>query len=178
MRIGLFTRNKDAAAKKRMRCRRKFLYYFPGGFTGQKYFDWERGYKWNAHLAWKEKLNEQEFKRLLKQKDFSEIVKRAVALESKTNLLFSFEKMALRDAVKTTASAKLFSEGLYDHIYGKKNKKERFENFRDMLGTLPVKQTRVLTWPLINCFWFYSRSFRTYIFKTGCYPDRCIKIRV
>ena len=62
--------------------------------------EWERGYKWNAHMAWKEKLNEQEFIKLLRKKEYDEIVKRAVGLEAKTNLLFSFEKMSLRDAVK------------------------------------------------------------------------------
>jgi hypothetical protein len=35
-----------------------------------------------------------------------------VAIESRTNLLFSFEKMALRDAVRTGAGARLFAEGL------------------------------------------------------------------
>ena len=156
MKIKLFTRKKDSPSKKRIKCRRKFLYYFPGGFTGSKYIDWERGYKWNAHMAWKEKLNEQEFIKLLRKKEYAEIVKRAVGLEAKTNLLFSFEKMALRDAVKTNESAKLFSEGLFDYIYGKQSKKQCFENFRDMLSKLPVKQTRVLTWPLLTVFAFIA----------------------
>jgi len=156
MKVKLFNRKNDSVSKKRIKCRRKFLYYFPGGFTGSKYIDWERGYKWNAHMDWKEKLNEQEFTKLLRKKEYAEIVKRAVRLESKTNLLFSFEKMALRDAVKTNESAKLFSEGLFDYIYGKQSKKERFENFRDMLSRLPVKQTRVLTWPLLTVFGFIA----------------------
>lgn len=156
MTVKLFNRKKDSNSKKRIKCRRKFLYYFPGGFTGSKYFDWERGYKWNAHLAWEEKLNEQAFTKMLQKKEYAEIVKLAVGLESKTNLLFSFEKMALRDAVKTNVSAKLFSEGLFDYIYGKQSKKERFKNFRDMLSILPVKQTRVLTWPLLTVFGFIA----------------------
>ncbi len=41
----------------------------------------------------------------------------AVRTESKTNLLFSFEKMALRDAVKIAEGAKAFAEGLYNYIY-------------------------------------------------------------
>ena len=81
MKIKLFTRKKDSPSKKRIKCRRKFLYYFPGGFTGAKYIDWERGYKWNAHLDWKEKLNEQEFTKLLRKKEYAEIVKRAVKIK-------------------------------------------------------------------------------------------------
>src|SRR3954470_4293634 len=87
--------------KKRIKCRKKFLHYFPNGFYDKKYIEWERGYKWQAHLKYDELLNEKEFKKLLAEKEFDEIAKRAVNIETKTNLLFSFEKMALRDAVKT-----------------------------------------------------------------------------
>ena len=64
--------------------------------------------------------------------------------------------MALRDAVKTTASAKLFSEGLFDYIYRSKDQQQSFEKFRDMINRLPVKQTRVLTWPLLTVFGFIA----------------------
>lgn len=32
-----------------LRCRRKFLRFFPAGFRDETYIDWERGYKWTAH---------------------------------------------------------------------------------------------------------------------------------
>ena len=101
-----------AVSKQRARCIKKFLYYFPGGFTGKKFMAWERDYKWNAHIAWKGNLYKKEFERLLAEKYFLEIARRSVWLESRTNLLFSFEKMALRDAVKTNGSAQMFAEGL------------------------------------------------------------------
>lgn len=135
---------------------KKFLYFFRKGFTDQKYLDWERNYKWNAHLAWEEQLNEKKFSRLLKAGEYKEIAKRAVNIESKTNLLFSFEKMALRDAVKSEEGAKLFARGLYDYIYGKESLQIRFENFSKALAKLPRKQTRVLTWPLQTVFGFIA----------------------
>ncbi len=141
----------------RRRCIRKFRFYFPGGYRGQKYQDWERNYKWEAHLKWEEKLNKKEFKTLLQKEQYAEIAKRAITIESKTNLLFSFEKMALRDAVKDEASAKLFAKGLYEFLHGTKPVKERFENYRDMLAKLPVKQTRVLTWPVLTVFGFIAQ---------------------
>ena len=144
----------------RRKCLKKFLYYFPGGYQGKKYIAWEREYKWNAHLAWKEKLNQQVFKELLENKNYSEIARRAITLESKTNLLFSFEKMALRDAVKTEAAAKSFSEGLYKFIYGTGIPEKRFERYRDMLASLPVRQTRVLTWPVLTIFGFIADPSR------------------
>jgi len=32
------------------RAKRKFLRTFPDGFRDETYLDWERNYKWNAHL--------------------------------------------------------------------------------------------------------------------------------
>jgi len=137
--------------------RKKFLYYFPKGFADNKYYNWERGYKWEAHLAWERDLNEKEFNKLLEKKIFSEIALRAVRIETKTNLLFSFEKMALRDAIKSAEGAKAFAEGLYNYVYGKKSFKERFENFAEVLDALPRKQTRVKTWPLQTVFGFIAK---------------------
>lgn len=142
--------------RKRKKCISKFLYYFPGGYAGKKYIAWERDYKWNAHLNWNEKLNKKEFSRLLYNGEFTEIAKRAASLESKTNLLFSFEKMALRDGVKTGRAAQLFAEGLYAYVYGEGELQQRFELFRHTLASLPVKQTRVLTWPLQTVFGFIA----------------------
>jgi hypothetical protein len=141
----------------RHKCVRKFQFYFPGGYRGNKYMSWERNYKWEAHVRWEEKLNKNEFKNLLQAGEFIEIAKRAITIESKTNLLFSFEKMALRDAVKEPPSAELFSKGLYDFLHGARPLKERFERYRNMLAKLPVKQTRVLTWPVLTVFGFIAK---------------------
>ena len=145
------------------RCRRKFLRYFPGGFRDETYIDWERGYKWNAHLEWEKRLGEAEFRRLLRAREFDEIAKRAVGLEARTNLLFSFEKMALRDAVKTGNGAEVFSRGLFDFVYGGTNDAKRFEKWIGAIESLPRRQTRVLTWPLVTVFGFIADP-KTHIF--------------
>lgn len=139
------------------RCRRKFLQFFPEGFKDAKYIAWERGYKWEAHEAWEEGLNQPEYERLLRRGKFSEIAAHAIRLESRTNLLFSFEKMALRDAVKSTAGAKLFAGELYSFLYGKRKPAVRFRRWVEAVGRLPRKQTRVLTWPLVTVFGFIAR---------------------
>lgn len=137
--------------------KRKFLKFFPKGFGDQKYYAWERDYKWNAHKKWNELLNRGEYLRLLKQHNYGEIAKRAVNIETKTNLLFSFEKMALRDAVKSPKGAKMFAQGLYEYIYGMGSLKERFEMFSAVLAKLPRRQTRVRTWPLQTVFGFIAK---------------------
>src|SRR6185369_2454465 len=98
-----------------------------------------------------------EFGRLLKRKEYSEIGARAIRIESRTNLLFSFEKMALRDAVKSLAGARLFSDGLYNFLHGSLSVHERFAAWVETIALLPRKQTRVLTWPLVTVFGFIGQ---------------------
>jgi hypothetical protein len=135
-------------------CLKKFLYYFPKGYEGKKYIAWEREYKYEAHLAFQEQLNKEKFNGLIEQKKFEHIADAAVRIESKTNLLFSFEKMALRDAVKAPGGAKKFAEGLYRYIYGEGAVEQRLNEWIKVVGELPRKQTRVLTWPLTTVFGF------------------------
>ena len=143
--------------KRRLACRKHFLHYFPDGFRDETYIDWERGYKWAAHETWQEQLNKNEYQRLLKAGEYAEIAMRAVRIETRTNLLFSFEKMALRDAVRPPAGARAFAEGLFDYVYGRGAIRGRFERFTEALESLPRKQTRVLTWPLHTVFGMIAR---------------------
>lgn len=144
-------------------CRRKFLRFFPKGFQDPKYIDWERGYKRAAYEQWNESLNRAAFRSLLKRRKFSEIAALAVRIESRTNLLFSFEKMALRDGVKSEAGAQSFAEGLYDFLYGAGKPERKFERWCETLAGLPRKQTRVLTWTTATVFGFIAQP-ETHIF--------------
>jgi hypothetical protein len=140
-----------------MRCRRKFLRFFPGGFQDETYIDWERGYKWQAHEQWNEVLDRGKYRALLKNGEVAEIAARAVRIESRTNLLFSFEKMALRDAVKSAAGTRLFAEGLFEFLHGSGGIERKFENWTRTVEALPRKQTRVLTWPLVTVWGFIAQ---------------------
>jgi hypothetical protein len=148
-----------------MRCRRKFLRVFPGGFYGEKYVSWERGYKWESHERWEEALGQTEFRRLLRSGEFAEVASRAVRVEqqSQHSMIFSFEKMALRDAVKSKEGARAFAEGLYDFLHGRGSLESRFERWCETIAALPRKQTRVLTWPLVTVFGFLAQP-ETHIF--------------
>lgn len=139
------------------RCRRKFLRFFPGGFRDETYVDWERSYKWAAHEQWNKVLNQSTHRALIKSEEFAEIALRAVRIESRTNLLFSFEKMALRDAVKSREGARSFAQGLYDFLYGGGDTMSRLERWCEVVASLPRKQTRVLTWPLVTVFGFIAQ---------------------
>lgn len=148
-----------------LKCRKKFLKFFPEGFHDETYIDWERDYKWDAHERWVATLSHVEFRGLLKSGDYQEAARRAVNLESKTNLLFSFEKMALRDAVKSVAGSRAFTEGLYEWIYGTGDDRKKFDRWCDVVASLPRKQTRVLTWPLVTVFGFLALPEKHFFLK-------------
>lgn len=147
------------------RARRKFLKVFPGGFRDETYLDWERGYKWDAHRQWQTALGEPAFRRLLEQGRFADIAAAAIRIESRTNLLFSFEKMALRDAVRSSGGAKAFALALYDFLHGPDTMEARFERWVDAVGHLPRRQTRVLTWPLVTVFGFIAQPGKHFFLK-------------
>jgi hypothetical protein len=90
-----------------------------------------------------------------------------VRIESRTNLLFSFEKMALRDAVKSEAGARMFIEGLHDFLYAARpdDPQRRFEQWVKVVGQLPRRQTRVLTWPMVTVFGFIAQPDRHIFLK-------------
>jgi hypothetical protein len=138
-------------------CRRKFLGFFPKGFADETYLAWERDYKEAAHVAWREALGRKDFAALLDEGRHADVAATAVRIESRTNLLFSFEKMALRDAVASDKGARGFAEGLYDWLHGPGTERERFERWIDVVAELPRRQTRVLTWPVLTVFGFVAK---------------------
>ena len=95
-------------------CRRKFLEFFPGGFSDDRYLAWERDYKWDAHQLWMSLVGGKDaFATKLDEGRFEEVAAAAVRIESGRALLFSFEKMALRDAVREGKGARIFGPCLW-----------------------------------------------------------------
>ena len=141
------------------RCRRKFLRQFPGGFRDDTYLEWERDYKVEAHERWSEALGEDEFARLVGAGEFAEVAQRAVRVEQRTrhSMIFSFEKMALRDAVKSTQGAEAFARGLHAFLHGSGPLEDRFEAWVETVASLPRRQTRVLTWPMVSVWGFLAQ---------------------
>ena len=147
------------------RAKRKFLRAFPGGFRDETYIDWERDYKWRAHLRWQDELSEPSLRRRVADRQFEDIARLASSIESRTNLLFSFEKMALRDAVRSSAGAQAFACALFDFLHGPDSLDIRFSSWIAALDGLPRRQTRVLTWPLATVFGFIAQPKQHFFFK-------------
>jgi len=147
-----------ASDRQRVRaCKQRFKEFYPGGFHDEDYVVMERTYKWDAHQRWKRSLGRARLSALLEAGDFEDIATRAVGIESRTNLLFSFEKMAVRDAVKSVSGAEMFANGLFDWLYGRGTEKAKFERWCRVVDDLPRRQTRVATWPVLTVFGFIAR---------------------
>ena len=143
----------------RQRARQQFLHVFPDGFADERYLAWERDYKVDAHRAWQRDIGgKAALRAALDAGRHREIAAAAARIEGPRPLLFSFEKMALRDAVvRSDEGAYAFGEGLYDWLYGPGSEQARFERWADVVRGLPRRQTRVATWPLVTVFGFIAR---------------------
>ena len=158
-------RSRRTLSKDARRAREKFLRFFPGGFGDETYIEWERGYKETAYEKWCSMLRLNTFRSILSAGDYAGIAAHAVSIESRTNLLFSFEKMALRDAVRTPEGARAFACGLFEFLHGKGSEQSRFEQWVDVVSQLPRRQTRVLTWPMVTVFGFMAQPDRHVFLK-------------
>lgn len=144
-------RQRDAA-------RRTFLRVFPDGFSDERYLAWERDYKIDAHRVWLSEIGRKAaFRAALDRGCHRDIAATAVRIEASRALLFSFEKMALRDAVRSPSGARHFAEGLYDWLHGPGGEQARFERWTDVVQSLPRRQTRVNTWPVVTVFGSIAR---------------------
>jgi hypothetical protein len=151
--------------QRRARARQTFLHLFPGGFSDERYLAWERDYKVEAHRLWLQEIGPKNaFRAALDAGQHRELAAAAVRIESSRALLFSFEKMALRDAVvRSEEGAHAFAEGLFDWLHGPGGEQARFERWVEVVQSLPRRQTRVATWPVITVFGSIARP-RVHLF--------------
>jgi len=145
--------------RRRAAARRLFLRMFPGGFADERYLAWERDYKLDAHRLWREEIGgKADLRAALDAGRFREVAAAAARIESSRSLLFSFEKMALRDAiVRSDEGAERFTRGLYDWLYGSGSEAARFDRWAGVVQGLPRRQTRVATWPVVTVFGSIAR---------------------
>jgi hypothetical protein len=147
--------------------KRRFKLIFPGGFHDPTYLEWERGYKWAAHLAWRRELDRSTWARLLAAGAHDEVAHRVASFyaRSKLNMLALYEWMALREALADKAGARLLSAGLYDLVHGPGPFGPRLDRFTDVLDQAPQRQTRLAKWPVATLFPFVARPASHLILK-------------
>ncbi|MCJ8500678.1 DUF3553 domain-containing protein, partial [Desulfatitalea alkaliphila] len=126
--------------------RSDFLKSFPEGFEDPVYLREERDYKVAARDLLLELLNEKAYRELLEGGKFDEIVRRALKVVNKTNLIFPNEKMDLKDGLKTADNMRLFSGRLFDLLYGRSEYLKRFEGFAQCLTEVVAAKWTTMTY--------------------------------
>ena len=101
------------------------------------------------------------FAEFLAAGQYDEVAVEALRIEARTNLLFSFEKMALRDAVRTACGARRSAKG-YAWLHGRGSMQARFDACAKAIAELPRRQARVLTWPVVTVFGFWRNPTATF----------------
>lgn len=129
---------------------RYFLEKFPEGFYGEKYESSERRHKIKAHLLAQELLAKNVMESLLKAEQYEDICQRAMRIVNATNLVFSHEKMALKNGIGTPEAQQAFAENLYSLLHGEDTFEARFKQFvRVMEDQDACKWTTVTYFPFI-----------------------------
>jgi len=147
--------------------KRRFREIFPRGFADPTYLEWERGYKWQAHLAWQEALDRRTWAGLLAAGRHREIAGRVARWygRSHLNMLALYEWMALREALEDPKGATLLAGGLFDLIHGSGGFGDRLERFTALLDDVPQRQTRLAKWPVVTLLPFVAQPRRHLIVK-------------
>lgn len=123
-----------------------FLRTYPEGFYGQAYLDSERNSKVAAHELALNLLGSEQMGALLGQKEYEEICKRSLKVLSATNLVIPSEKMVLKNSLKDSGNMALFSESLFQLLYGKEDMEERFHSFSRTLAAIKVAKWATLSY--------------------------------
>jgi hypothetical protein len=149
------------------RCRHKFELYYPEGFADAAYLVAERAARERAHRAWQHGLGAQDLRHLLAHGAWRAAADTAQRIEARAGLLSRHERMALREALRPVAAARLFAHALYAFLYERGGPRRRFEDWLGALAELRARSagTRVLTWPVATAFGFLGRPDRHLLFK-------------
>jgi hypothetical protein len=127
-----------------------FLNRYPLGFDDQKYFKDERDYKINASGLLHESMSKEILSRLIDQGDYASVYDLTKKMIGKNNLIFRNEKISLFESLKKgVAEQKLFSNALYELLYGDAEIALRFDAFADVLEKLDTCK-----WPIATYFTF------------------------
>jgi len=147
--------------------KRRFREIFPRAFADPTYLEWEREYKWEAHVAWQHALDRGTWAQLLSAGEHREIGARIARWygRSHLNMLALYEWMALREALEDRRGAPLLARGLYDLVHGTGAFGDRLEAFTTALDAVPQRQTRLAKWPVVTLIPFIAQPRRHVIVK-------------
>jgi hypothetical protein len=147
----------------------KFKAYFPEAFNDLVYLadgeNGERSYKVQAHDLWTELLGADQLRTLLAAGDISELTRRAQRVEGRLNLLFTNERIALRNALQDATAAQRFFAALLEVLEAPAPDEGTFTAFVKAVDALPEKGGRICTWPIVTLFPYIAQPDRHMFLK-------------
>ena len=123
-----------------------FLEQYPEGFYGSRFREEERNYKDNAHKLALELLDKSDVTALSKEKAYEQIAARALKVSNATNLIFPYEKMALKDGLREPKAQERFACGLIAMLHDTGEFSARFETFAGILGDIGAGRWTIATY--------------------------------
>ena len=139
---------------------KKFLTKYPGGLSSPSFHEQEQEFKEKAVKKFADLLSRNKLSVLLEEGDYQEVAKRSGQVMSATNLVFHVQSMKFSDALKTTKNQRIFSEALYDILYGEDSEDARFEAYVKELGRIGVGN-----WPVATYFQFLKTKGKSMFMK-------------
>jgi Ca-activated chloride channel family protein len=136
----------------------RFRKEFPQGFSDRRYLDEERDDKCKVHDLFQEQLGVEQIRDLLLRGEIRELVKRALRVLGKANLLAAkFEVAPLKDAMDDETAARSFFEALAELLDATSVNEPVFEKYLAAIFSLPAPRGRVASWPVATVFPFIAR---------------------
>ncbi|MGH7388915.1 MAG: hypothetical protein ACREM3_05585 [Candidatus Rokuibacteriota bacterium] len=154
----------------------EFTRRYPKGFLDAAYIGdrraGERAYKWSAHELWSTTLGTAEARHLVEGGRVDEVVRRALVIEGRLNLLFPTEKAALRDGLRDSKLPLDYFKALYALLDAADVSRDLFNAYIGALERLPSHgKTPINRWPILTLFPFIAEPARFMFLKPGITTD-------
>jgi hypothetical protein len=159
----------------------KFQSHFPAFFDDVRYVgdlkEGERAYKWEAHKLYQSTLGNGQIDDLLASGDVSAARTRLLGVESRVNLLSSFEKVAFRNALQDDSVLRQYLTALRALLNEERLTKETFEKYLAAVYDLPkTGQTDPVKWPVATLIPFLADPSRFMFLKPQATKDFASRI--
>jgi hypothetical protein len=93
---------------------------------------------------------------LIREQNVDALVDAALQIDATTNLIFSFQKVALRDGLKDQQAALQFFATLSALVDAPAPAEGQFQAFAKAVDALPAPGSPVFTWPIVTVFPFLA----------------------
>lgn len=123
-----------------------FLRVFDRGFDSEGFEERERKYKSDAASELKDKLGEDTFESLIRERHYAEVCDIAKHVLQSTNLAFRIEKAKFADAVDNVKNHQRFANALFGLLYGSAEMEQRFTKFCDLLSETAANKWTIATY--------------------------------